>query len=434
MKAIQSTWNNFFKEIKIEETNSSPILFFNKEKTYQKIIGFGGAFTDAACSIFNILNEKQKKDVINAYFSSEGLNYNLGRLTIGSCDFARYSYTYSSKPDLSDYSISRDIKEILPFVNEAKKINDLTFMASPWSPPIMFKTTDSLYHGGNLNFDYASNYALYLTKYVLEMKKQNIDITYMSIQNEPQAVQTWESCIYSEEQEARLALILKDTLNNNELNDIKLLLWDHNRDIIKERVDNYYKVEGIDEAIDGFAYHWYDNYCSNNLSLVHESHKDKTLLFTEGCIELLNLNKDDPSSCIGSMANALRYGKNYILDLLNYSQGFIDWNLLLNEQGGPNHVGNFCEALIIYNRNTKELIYNPSYYIVKHFSHFINKGAKRIYTNEIDNILLVGLLNEDGSIILIIQNENEGKDITFEFENKTYKINVPNNSITTIRL
>lgn len=432
MKIYQTTLNNYFHEINYNHTNEKAELFVNENIRYQKIIGFGGAFTDAACSIFNLLNNEQKKEVLEAYFSPNGLNYNLGRLTIGSCDFSRTNYDYSFEENLNDFSIEHDKKEIFPFVKYALSYSNITFMASPWSPPKMFKDTLEKCHGGKLNWKYVDNYAKYFCKYVQECAKENINISYLSIQNEPAAIQTWESCIYTPQEEAMFAKILHSHLLNNNLTNIELLLWDHNRDIIKERVDGYYEIEGIDEIIAGFAYHWYDNYCSNNLSIIHNEHPDKLLLFSEGCIELLSLNKDNPSEAIGSIANALRYGKNYIMDCLNYSNGFIDWNLLLNEKGGPNHVGNYCEALIMYNQISKTLIYNPSYYVVKHFAHFIGKDSYRIESNTINNLLNVSFINNNNQIVVIILNENDEREIIVNIKNKNYKIILPRHSITTL--
>lgn len=432
MKIYQTTLNNYLKDIPIKTTQEKASLIINEKKKYQKILGFGGAFTDAACSIFNMLDKNQKQEVLEAYFSPKGLNYNLGRLTIGSCDFSRTNYDYSIKEDLSDFSIEHDKKEIFNFVKSAQSYSNITFMASPWSPPKMFKDTKEKCRGGKLNWDFADNYAEYYCKYIKEYEKEGILISYLSIQNEPAAVQPWESCIYTPIEEAKFAKILKAHLFQNDLNNIKLLLWDHNRDIIKERVDGYYEVEGIDEIIEGFAYHWYDNYCSNNLSLIHDEHPNKILLFSEGCIELLNLNRDNPSEAIGTIANALRYGKNYIMDSLNYSNGFIDWNLLLDEKGGPNHVGNYCEALIMYDTKNKKLIYNPSFYIVKHFAHFIHKDAYRIESNEINDVLTVSFINTDNSIVTILLNENEEKEIIINIKNENYKIILPRHSITTL--
>ena len=432
MKILQTTLNNYFKEINYKSSNDTAQLIIDENTKYQKIIGFGGAFTDAACSIYNMLNDNQKKEVLEAYFSQNGLNYNLGRLTIGSCDFSRTNYDYSYKEDLSDFSIEHDKKEIFNFVKDAQKLSNIIFMASPWSPPKMFKDTLEKCHGGKLNWNFADNYAEYYCKYIQECKKENINISYLSIQNEPAAIQSWESCIYTPQEEAKFAKILHSHLKDNSLDNVKLLLWDHNRDIIKERVDGYYEIEGIDNIIEGFAYHWYDNYCSSNLSIIHKEHPNKLLLFSEGCIELLNLNKDNPSEAIGSIANALRYGKNYILDCLNYSNGFIDWNLLLDEKGGPNHVCNYCEALIMYDTINKNLIYNPSYYVVKHFAHFIGKDSIRINSNVVNDVLNVAFINKNNQIVVIILNEENEKEITINIRGNNYKVILPRHSITTL--
>lgn len=432
MKQITSKFNDYFKEQKLQLSDQEVLLTIDETVTYQTHMGYGGAFTDAACSIFNQLDETQKKEVLKAYFSKEGLNYNLGRLTIGSCDFSRFSYDYINDYNGDDFALKHDKEFILDFVNRAKKENDnIRFMASPWSPPKMYKTTKEKCHGGFLNKDCYDLYAKYLTNYVEHMKKEEIEISFLTVQNEPAAVQPWESCVFTPQEEFLLAKKIYKELQFRSLS-TKLFLWDHNRDAIVERAIGYYEDKDADEIIYGFAYHWYDEGCSYNLSKVHEMHPDKHLIFSEGCIELLNLNRDDPKSAIGSMQNALRYAKNYILDSLNYTEGFIDWNLLLDEKGGPNHVGNYCESLIMFDREKHQLIYNPSYYVVKHFAHYIEQGAKRIKVENKTNVLATAYLNKDGKIIVVLSNENEDTSFTMQIKGQKVLVKLPMNSITTI--
>ncbi len=431
MKQITSTYNNYFKVKHCDAYKSNPQIIVDDKITYQTHLGFGGAFTDAACSIFEKLNEEQKTKVLDAYFSKDGLNYNLGRLTIGSCDFATADYDYAFKPDCSDFSLDYDKKHILPFVLKALQKNDITFMASPWSPPKMFKTTNEKCRGGYLKENSYDDYAKYLTLYLKHMKQAGIEISLLSIQNEPEAVQSWESCIYTPQNEMKLGKKIYENIQKEKLN-TKLLFWDHNRDVIVERVQGYYEDDKADEIIYGFAYHWYEGYCSNNLKKVHDMHPSKHLIFTEGCIELLGLNPQDPSSASGTMKNALRYAKNYILDSLNYTEGFIDWNLLLDQKGGPNHVGNYCEALIMFDTKTKELHFNPSYYIVKHFAHFVEKGAKRIDVKNQSELLVTSYKNPNGQIIVVIANEGASKETTIQVKGITYKLSIDAESVTTL--
>lgn len=395
---------------------------------YQTCLGFGGAVTNSVYYNYSLMDDRNKKEFINKVYSKDGLNYNFIRVSIGSCDFSTHTYDY-----LEDgfFSLKHDIDSVFKIINEAKLIRDIDVVAAPWSPPAKYKTNGIRQHGGKLKSECYEDYANYLINYLLEMNKINLNVTYLTLQNEAKAIQVWDSCIFEPEDEARLVETIYPKIIKNKL-DTKLLIWDHNKDIIVDRVKNTIN-DFNDKFISGVAYHWYDNYCNNELSKVHELYNDKIILFTEGCIELLLLDKDNPANNIGNFINGLRYAKNYILDSENYSNGFIDWNILLDELGGPNYVGNYCEAPILYNKVSKELIYNPSYYIISHFSRFIEKGDIRIKTivNK-SNIIATSYKKQDKSIVIVLLNEGDNTDIKLKIKDKCISFNIDSNSIATI--
>ncbi|MCH5172156.1 MAG: glycoside hydrolase family 30 protein [Erysipelotrichales bacterium] len=355
----------------------------------------------------------------------------MGRLTIGSCDFSTCSYDYAHSLDCHDFNIDYEKENIDILLQRALDIKEMTLFAAPWSPPVQFKTTDDKNHGGKLDKTYYRNYAKYLCKYVEAQQTRGIPLKYITIQNEPETTQTWESCIYNEEEELNLVKTFHDESKNYNFN-VDILLWDHNRDVLPRRAENYKAADSeFMKYTKGFAYHWYDGDKWDNLSKIHELYPDCLLVFTEGCIELLSLNADDPSSAIGTMNNAFRYARNYICDSLNYSNGFIDWNLLLDEKGGPNHVGNFCEALIQFDTNKKELIINPSFHVVKHFAHFIKPNAYRIDIQNKTDMLITSYLNPDKEIVVVFLNEGEEKQEVIEVRGKKYCMKLPSLSIST---
>jgi glucosylceramidase len=157
----------------------------------------------------------------------------------------------------------------------------------------------------------------------------------------------------------------------------------------------------------GIGFHWYETWAGgvekfDNLGNVTESFGDKKLLFTEGCNEAF-----DPAK-YQYWPNAERYGKSMINDFNNGTVGWTDWNILLDEKGGPNHVGNFCFAPIHADTETGELIYTPSYYYLGHFSKYIRPGAKRISTTSSHSHLMsTSWVNEDGKIATIVMNETD---------------------------
>ena len=422
IKIYQTTKDYDFLEIESKlENNSDFDIKINDSIQYQKIIGFGGAFTESSAYIYSLLSKENKKKFLDAYFSKDGLDYNLGRLTIGSCDFSLNEYDYLVD---GKFTLDHEKQYLFPFIFDVLKYKDISFMASSWSPLAKWKDNKDKKHGGHLLNEYYKDYASYIVTYIKEMKKLGINIDMLTIQNEPQAVQVWESCIFSEEQEANLALEIHNELIKNNIS-LDMYIWDHNKDIIVKRVKKTLSFLKDNSFINGIAYHWYDNGCNKELSKIHELYPDKKMIFTEGCIELL-IFKDS------TFNHALRYGIEYLNDINNFSNGFIDWNIILDEKGGPNHAGNYCEALIQYDTQNKKLIFNKSYYFVKHFSHFIKDDSIRINNINNTDIKICSLKNTNNEIIIILINQTDEKYVKININNKVFGVLIKKDSITTI--
>lgn len=410
--------------------------------TFQKHMGFGGAFTEAAAyTLKNTTRENQKK-IMQAYFDKkEGLAYNLGRTTIHGCDFSLEPYTYIEEGDeeLRTFDMSRDEEAIIPMLHAANETagEKLTLLCSPWSPPAFMKDNKDINHGGKLLKKYYKTWALYMVKYIKNMRDQGMDISMVSVQNEPAAKQIWASCKYDATEEAEFACdYLYKALENAGLSEkVKIIIWDHNRDMVYRRVKESMTYKGADEKIWGVGYHWYCCNKSENLSMVHREYPNMHILFTEGCVELVNVSGSTSSKeGAGAWTHGETYGRNIINDFNNYSEGWIDWNLILNEQGGPNYVGNYCEAPIMIDRNTDEVIYNTTYYYIGHFSKYIVPGALRLSClNDVENGLYsLAYKNPNGDIIIVAQNEKETEeDIALVVDGKGADITLPPHSITT---
>ena len=403
------------------ETNFSKNLFFNKtnlrskkipkrfedqriniypEITYQTILGFGGALTEAAGYSFSKLSPDKKEQVINDYFSPDGLNYSFVRLPIGSCDFSLKPYSYSSKSDLRDFSIEKDKEYIIPFLKEAFSKNpSIKLLSSIWSPPRFMKNTHLLTLGGKLRKKHKQTLADYFVKYIQSYKNEGFNIDYVTVQNEPNAIQTWESCLYTAEDEADFAIkYLYPAFKNNSI-DTKILIWDHNKDHMYYRARDEFSIEGANEAIAGVAYHHYSGAHFENLQLVTEKYPDKILLHTEGCTGYSNFKLED------EIPNANYYAHDILWDLNYGSNGYIDWNLMLDNVGGPNHKKNYCNSPIMLNSDETDYIKNLTYYYIGHFSKFIQVGAKRIaHSKYTDSIEVTSFINPDDTITVIILN------------------------------
>lgn len=410
-------------EITKIETNYKRKLFFSKSKinpkkysdkienqviniypeiTYQTILGFGGAFTESTGYSIKQLPLDKQNQIYEDYFSKDGLNYSLGRLPIGSTDFSPKSYSYSYKEDLSDFTIEKDKEYILPVVKNALKINpNLQFLSSPWSPPKFMKTNKMLTLGGKLLEKYKQTWANYFVKYFKAYKNEGIDIKYTTIQNEPNAVQLWESCLYSPEEEIDFAVnYLHPTLRSNNLS-TKILIWDHNKEKLFSRSKKELNTNKALDAIIGIAYHYYSGDHFENISLTHDAFPGKILLHTEGCTGYSKFNQND------EVTNGEIYGHDILGDLNSGSNGYIDWNLVLDNKGGPNHKLNYCNSPIMINSNKTDYIKNLTYYYIGHFSKFIMPGSKRIafsrYTSDIE---VTSFKNPDNSIAIVLMNRN----------------------------
>lgn len=383
------------------ETESNLIKLY-PDICFQNIIGFGGAFTESAGYIYSQMNDEDKKEFLKMYFSDNC--YNLGRLHIQSCDFALDNYCYDDNPSdtaLNVFSLARDEKYIIPFVQDAIKINsELRFIASPWSPPAFMKTNENMNHGGKLKREYYQMWADMIAKYVyLYRSEYGICIDRLTIQNEPNATQTWDSCIFTAEEEADFACnYLRKALDKVGLFDVKILCYDHNKDKIIDSAERVFAFENAIDVIDGIAFHWYSGDHFGSLDYLSKTYPNKELFFTEGCVEY-SCYKDK-----SKYENAQRYAHDLIGDFANGTNAMTDWNLLLDEKGGPNHVGNFCEAPIMYDTKNKKLIVNDSYYALAHFSRFIKRGAKRILCSSFGSIEAVAFKNPDGSLVCVLMN------------------------------
>lgn len=432
IKGYLSKENCYLKDLKIECVKEKEDIYIDTSKLRQEIIGFGGALTNSSAYLYSLMNQKLKDKFLKALYSQNGLNYNLGRISIGSCDFSLKTYDYLTSDGTLDYSYEEIY--LFPLLNDIYKIKELKLMASPWSPPKIYKEHNDYYHGDKLKKEYYKDYASYLVSFALMMKEKGFPLSFITMQNEPEASQVWESCIFTPGEENELILLFDDELKKEHINDIDIYLYDHNRDNILMWVNKCFENERVKTIVKGIAYHFYDQNYFSELSKVKSLYKDKTLLFTEGCVELLLLDKNNPKSTLGSFEHGLKYAYNYLNDCLNYSNGFIDWNVVLDENGGPNHVGNYCEAPILYDKEKNDLVFMPSFYSIYHFSHFIKQMARCIEVNNISKSFLhTAFLNKDGSIVIIYLNcDDEVKDIVTKVDDIIYKTCIDPKSIATV--
>ncbi len=412
-------------------SESDSIISVDRRERYQEIIGFGGAFTESAAFTLSMMSKADRQRVIDLYFNQEsGLKYNIGRVHINSSDFSLGNYTYVENNDvlLKTFDIRREKKLVIPLIKDAEKASGkkIDLLASPWSPPEWMKSNNEMNNGGKLLPRYYESWAKYYVKFIDEFRKQGLNIEYITVQNEPAAKQTWDSCLYTAEEERDFVRDYLGPILHAKYPDVKIIIWDHNRDIIVERGDTVLKDKEARDHVWGTGVHWYVSEEFENLSKLHNLHPDKHLLFTEGCIE--------GGVHLGAWHTGERYARNMIGDFQNYCEGYIDWNITLNEIGGPNHVGNYCDAPIISDTVNQELHLNSSYYYIGHFSKFVPKGSRRISSkSNSEDLKNVAFETPDGEIVLIILNETANEHKTsIKIDNINRDLLIPSHTISTI--
>ena len=413
-------------------------VFVDPDFKYQKVLGIGGAITDAAAETFYKLPAAKQKELLNAYFGKNGLNYNLIRTNMNSCDFSSDSYTYVQDNDkeLKTFNLQHDEKYKIPLIKAAKESigKDFKFYFSPWSPPAWMKDNNDMLHGGKLKKEFYQSWANYYAKFIKEYEKRGINVWGLSVQNEPMAVQTWESCIYTAEEEATfLGKYLGPTLWKNGYQDKKVIIWDHNRDLLYQRATTTLSDALANKYASGIGFHWYETWANSkplfeNVDETHKAFPDKFMIFTEGCIENFKYSE------INDWKLGEKYGSNMINDFNSGLSAWTDWNILLDETGGPNHVGNFCYAPIIADTKTGELYYTPEYYYIGHISKFVKLNARRIGTvTNRDYLLSTSFVNPNGEKVVVVMNSSD-KETNYNLwvEGKSLSITSPANSIQTI--
>jgi glucosylceramidase len=384
-----------------------PSVWVDASRRFQTLEGFGGAFTEAAAVTWRQLGAAQREAVLQGYFSpASGHGYSLCRVHMNSCDFALGNYAHVEMPGdtaLASFSIERDRQALLPFIQAALRAagRPIKLLVSPWSPPAWMKSNDQMNHGGHLRPEHRDAWARCYVRFIQEYAAAGVPVWGVSVQNEPAANQRWDSCLYSAEQERDFVRDhLGPALHAAGLGDVRIVVWDHNRDLMVERASVIYGDPEAAKYVWGTGFHWYGENHFDHVQLVHDAWPDKQLLFTEGCQE------GGPHH--GSWELGERYARSIINDLNRWTVGWIDWNLLLDMQGGPNHVGNLCSAPILADAGSDQLHLQSSYFYLGHFARFARPGACRVLCAATrEQLPCTAFVNPDGSTATVVMNAGE---------------------------
>lgn len=438
-------------------------LKINPNQKFQTITGFGGSFTEASVYLLNRLGKENRKKILEAYFSEDGANYSLTRTHIASCDFSLSNYTYAKVENdmtLEHFTIQDDKDDLLPMILEAKAISKEGFniIASPWTAPPWMKDNKN-YVGGKLLPEFNDAFALYFSKYLDAYKKEGIDIWGVTVINEPHGNgNNWESTLFSpEEMTLFVQNHLGPKLEKDGWKDVKIFGYDQNRAGLPEWVDAMYKNEETSKYFAGTAIHWYEStydFFPEALQYAHNKAPNKYLIETEGCVDSeIPHWKDDAwywkkeatdwgwdwasekdKHLHPKYAPVNRYATDMIGCLNNWVDGWIDWNMVLDRQGGPNWFENWCVAPVIVDPEKDEVYFTPLYYVMAHFSKFMRPGAVKIGC-EINNndLMATAVLNPDGTIAIVIFNPTDKKQqIEINFNNQKQYSSISGQALQTL--
>jgi len=424
-----------------DDNSPLPAIKINPAVGYQKIIGFGGAFTESAATVLKQLPANKRTEILNAYFSPNGSGYTLCRVPIGSCDFSLNSYSYDENAgdkSLSAFSIAHDKTVLIPLIKDAMAVPGAKFqlLSSPWTPPSWMTTRNSLVARNNhLSPAFYSTYADYLVKYIKAYAAEGLDISYLTIQNESwNDSGAWETTQFQPPETVDFVKVLGPVFASNSIQ-AKIMIYDHNKGLdnggkyqIKYYVDRVYASADAKKYIWGVAFHWYGSTQTDpftDMKVTHEAYPDQHLIHSEACAEGGPHTNDYD---VGE-----RYGHDILGCLNNWTEGWIDWNLVLDTKGGPNHAHNLCSAPILADPQSGTLIYNPSYYYLAHFSKYFRPGAVVIDTASSDPALeATACRNPDGKIAIVVLNRT-AKPVNFKINNgaQIIKPTIPSHSIMT---
>ncbi|MCU0442079.1 MAG: glycosyl hydrolase family 30 [Bacteroidia bacterium] len=445
--------------------DKSLIIQINPDEQFQKIVGFGGSFTEASAYVLNKLSVENRRKVLEAYFSDEGARYSLTRTHIASCDFSLDNYTYAKAEndlELTHFSIAEDLQDLIPMINDAQKISKEGFkiISSPWTAPPWMKDNKS-FVGGKLLPQYNDAFALYFSKYLTAYQKEGINIWGVTVINEPHGNgNNWESTLFSpKEMTDFVQNHLGPKLANDGWGNVHILGYDQNRAGLKEWVDEMYRDEKSSTYFAGTAIHWYEStydYFPEALQYAHTKAPNKYLIETEGCIdsEVPKWNDDawywkkeatdwgwdwaseQDKHLHPKYAPVNRYATDIIGCLNNYVHGWIDWNMVLDRQGGPNWFKNWCVAPVIVDTEKDEVYYTPLYYVMAHFSKFMRPGAVRIGCDiNHEEVMATAVQNPDGSIVIALFNPtSERFAVSININNEVKRIAIDSKALQTIIL
>jgi glucosylceramidase len=403
-------------------TVSKPGIVLTPGKTFQTILGFGAAFTDAACYMFNQLAEPAREQLFHEMFHPSEMGLNVCRTCMGASDYSTKVYSYDEgepDPDLQRFSIEHDREYILPMLRQVRTMNpELFLLATPWSPPGWMKTGGSML-GGSMRRKYLLTYSQYFLKFLQAYAAEGVPVQAVTPQNEVDTDQdgNMPACIWPQEYEIQFVKILGPLLEQNGLA-TKIWILDHNYNLWG-RATNELDDPGLRRYCQGVAWHGYVGE-PDSISRVHDAHPDVAMHWTEGGPDYRS-------------PDWTKWGHIFTAALRNWCESITGWNLALDEKGQPN-IGPFpCGGVVTIDSRTKEITRSGQFWGLAHFSRFIRRGAHRFDSHsKLQDLDHVAVKNPDGKQVLVLSNSGARRSVTLQLGAMSAEVNLEKDSLTTL--
>jgi glucosylceramidase len=408
-------------------TPASDQLLLNPSIKFQEILGFGGAFTDATCYMFNQLAPSTREQLFHELFHSSEMGLSTGRICVGSSDYSTKVYSYDdgeADPDLTRFSIDHDREYILPMLRQARQANpDLFLFSTPWSPPGWMKFNNSML-GGSMRNSYFAVYAKYYLKFLQAYAAEGVPVQALTSQNEVDTDQDGRmpACLWGQEYEIQFVRDHLGPLLESSGQKTKIWILDHNYNLWGRVLDSL-QDDKLRKYVNAVAWHGYYG-TPDMMSKVHDAYPETEMHWTEG-----GPDYTDP----GYLTDWCKWGGIFSDALNNWCRSITAWNLALDEHGRPN-IGPFpCGGVVTINSQTKEIIRSGQYWGFAHYSRIIRRGARRFHSQgSAADLRHVALENPDGQQVLVVTNTGPARTIELRLTNMAASVPLKANSVTTL--
>ncbi len=475
--------------------NSGIVVNVDPASPRQTLEGIGGALTEASAFVLANLPRQKRDWILDRCFRAEGANFTMARVPIGACDFSvkgKYSYDdapgdtalehFSIGPDKQGFKGAQDASyALLPLIQDAlARQPRLKILASPWTAPAWMKDNGDWYgkgKGGSLLPEHYDTFASYMVKYLEAYKTEGVTIWGVTPENEPLGNGgQWESMEFTAvTMREYIQKHLGPQLATQGFSTVKIIGYDHNRDA---NAVEFAEAALGDPATAAFVWgtglHWYSTTNSANSDLLDQLHRrfpSKALLHTEGCIDGIGTEVNSPNGHFLGWKNdgwwwtegatdwgydwapseerpahpkyapVHRYARDLVEGLNHWFVGWVDWNLVLDRQGGPNHVNNFCGAPVMVDTAAEEVYFTPLYYVMAHFSHYLQPGDSIVQVKtsapglKADDFHATAALSKDKRSLVVIAFNKSGCPVSYTLQvgDSHASVTIPENAIQTLR-